>query len=655
MAKGRKPAVKPQIEKSSKKKKSAKKTTIRLILLNRKNKKVNSFTYKYIKFPFCDKIKLDDLIKKKIQILKLDIPSEKIEITQQVILEDEDGNIKETFLLPIYINKINNFYINLKKQKEGFFFEFFYYSIREENLPKSFLYKKSKNLKIFDSHKQKFKKRINIINEEREIAAKYLKNLPLDSNSYKICIRINNKGEEISPSIHELKLEKKRTPKISKLKANKDDLNKINQLIKDFKATQSLTFIQKKYQSLKDDNILKTFTNNYKYSKLSTIELPNIDENDIEILKEYLLKIIIQYFFIDLNIIHHIEDITKYLLTIIENIFAIIEDIENFANEKEDATMLKFRLFRSTMFNIYSISKNKIDSIKRLSEYKQEILEINWRKKTNAYTQAINFLKNVAKNLKENSALYDILLQYNSGFSHDISLIKGEDKEDFTKNELKLLGVKDVTKHLQEILPKFIVRYTFQNDVYAFFSELNDIIFINEKKTFDKNTIENYDKKNNYVLPIVILLIHECWGHMKVSLTNKSKKNRNSPIRNHLRSEDFKEIQIKKYDEKTKKYTGESGLGIERLILGPYNNKILSKYILNYEASNNENLLKIDLWIQPTFEEFQKKIKNNYEQFYKTSIDIESNKNKEEEDETDEGMKNIYFEDDSSLLTLAKV
>ena len=376
---------------------------------------------------------------------------------------------------------------------------------------------------------------------------------------------------------------------------------------------------------------MKTFTNNYKYSKLSTIELPNIDENDIEILKEYLLKIIIQYFFIDLNIIHHIEDITKYLLTIIENIFAIIEDIENFANEKEDATMLKFRLFRSTMFNIYSISKNKNDSIRRLSEYKQEILEINWRKKTNAYTQAINFLKNVAKNLKENSALYDILLQYNSGFSHDISLIKGEDKEDFTKNELKLLGVKDVTKHLQEILPKFIVRYTFQNDVYAFFSELNDIIFINEKKTFDKNT------------------------NMKVSLTNKSKKNRNSPISNHLRSEDFKEIQIKKYDEKTKKYTGESGLGIERLILGPYNNKILSKYILNYEASNNENLLKIDLWIQPTFEEFQKKIKNNYEQFYKTSIDIESNKNKEEEDETDEGMKNIYFEDDSSLLILAKV
>ena len=98
MAKGRKPAVKPQIEKSSKKKKSAKKTTIRLILLNRKNKKVNSFTYKYIKFPFCGKIRLDDLIKKKIQILKLDIPSEKIEISQKVILEDEDGNIKETFL-----------------------------------------------------------------------------------------------------------------------------------------------------------------------------------------------------------------------------------------------------------------------------------------------------------------------------------------------------------------------------------------------------------------------------------------------------------------------------------------------------------------------------------------------------------------------------
>ena len=142
---------------------------------------------------------------------------------------------------------------------------------------------------------------------------------------------------------------------------------------------------------------------------------------------------------------------------------------------------------------------------------------------------------------------------------------------------------------------------------------------------------------------------------MKVSITNKSKKNRNSPIRNYFRNEDFKEIKIKKYLKKKKKYVGESGLGIERLITGLESNKIYSKYLLNYKDPKNQNLLKIKLWIQPTFNEFQQVIKQNCEKFYAKSIEALSSKNMEEEKGNDEEVQHIYYEDDSSIITLAKV
>ena len=239
MSRGRKIEKKKEKDYSPNKRKIIKRkfTTIRLILI--KNKKNTQKDYFYMKFSDSSRISLEGLIRDKIQSIKLEIKSKKIILLDKVELESKDGKNKVCFILPIYVNKNNTYYINLKPNKKGYFFECIYYSKKSTKLPKNILYK-SNNQKLdeFDSYGLNFRKKINIINSEMDIANDYIENLSPDSNSYKICIRINDKGEMIS-SIHKLdsaeKSNQKSSSKVPKLQSNKGDIKKIFQLFDDFK------------------------------------------------------------------------------------------------------------------------------------------------------------------------------------------------------------------------------------------------------------------------------------------------------------------------------------------------------------------------------------------------------------------------------------
>ena len=279
-----------------------------------------------------------------------------------------------------------------------------------------------------------------------------------------------------------------------------------------------------------------------------------------------------------------------------------MDDIDKFT---KDNLILKFRLYRSTFYNLYSITKNlsktKGEYIITLSQYNQKIINIKKCPKENPYYKAIMFLSDIAKNLDENSCLYDILMQYNSGISNDIilNIEKGnKNRKNFTKYELSMLTKDEVINHLLELLPDFIIRYTFDDDVYAFYSTWNDLIFVNEKKTFNRNEITiNYCLKG-FCLPLVTLLIHECWGHKKVFL---SCEGRNSPTRNFLRNENFQE-NIIEIPLKNNKIKGESGCEIEYLLTGQRNySNVFSKYLLSIVFSNEE-LLDVTLWVKPSFQ-----------------------------------------------------
>ena len=612
--------------------KNEKETTINLFLLNDSNYNIDD--YSYIKFSSSEKIKLCNLREQKSQIIKLNLDSNKIYIIDKIELLNEEGNKRKTFLLPIYIRKSNICYISLKHKKNGYCFELIFYSKNKKKIRETVLTHKNLTLDKFDNYGLSHRKKINVINIEKNFAKEYVKNITLDSDSYKICSRIKENGE-IASSIHELKLDEKLNLEKSRIKVNANDIKKIYKLFNEFKNNKSIECLEK-YKSLNNENVFENFKSEYIYVNKSYNDIPEITENDIIKVKECLLKLIIHNFFIDFSKMkttkNQKNNINNMIIKIINNFTSIIDDIENFTKKLDSPIIHKFRLYRSTLYNVFSIIKktsDKIICLQILSKYNQKIMNLKRASKNSPFKQATMFMKNIAKNLNEDSCILDLLLQYNSGISNDVDLLRRKRKkykDNDTKYELSMLTVKEVAKHLEEIIPDFIVRYTNDDDIYAFYSSLNDIIFFNDKKTFKNEKINNYNGYDQYTLPIVILLIHECWGHRKVALSNTIKKN--SPIRNYLINKDFEEDENIIYD-KTGKVKGESGFELEYLITGIKYNNILSEYLLKTNATNNSNLLDVSLWIQPNFTEFQNILKQNYEENYGCNIDELLKKNRE--------------------------
>ena len=470
-------------------------TTIKLISLMDSNYSLKD--YSYIKFSSGDEIELSELNKNKSQLIKLNIDSDKIYVVNKIELRNEKGDVTQTFFLPIYIKKCNSCYISLKHKKNGYCFEFIFYSKDKKIIDKYILSPNKKNKKnnfeIFDNYGLKHRKKINFINVDKEFANDYLNELTLDNKSYKICSRIKKSGE-ISSSIQELKADKKLPSKKSEFKANRSDINNIYGFFNEFKKAQNLEFLQNKYKSLKDEKVFKIFVNNYIYVNEIYSDIPEVTENDISILKECLLKLILQHFFIDLSEMKATtlrkKEINDMILLIIDNFTSLINDIENFAKKFDNPIIYKYRLFRSTLYNVYSITKGYKDTflcLKILSNYKQKIMNLKNLSKNNPFYQAIEFMKNIAQKLNEDSCLFDLLLQHNSGISNDFDLlrIKGnKSKDNNTKYELSMITVKELAEHLEKIIPDFIIRYTCDDQTYAFYSSLNDIIFFNDKKTF---------------------------------------------------------------------------------------------------------------------------------------------------------------------------
>lgn len=505
-----------------------------------------------------------------------------------------------------------------------------------------------------------------VINVEKNFAYDYIKNLYLDSNSYKLCVRIKDNGE-ISSSVHKLKIEEKTISQISELRGNTENITRIFNFFDELKQNKSIEILKQEYKDLDNDDAFKKFIKSYIYAKKPYTEIPNISDNDVNLLKEFLLKLIIKYFFIETNDIKknsekkRIGKYNKMLLKVIDIIKQIIDDIEEFTRNKEESLVLKYRLYRATLYNLYSIihrySSTKYACLKILSKYNQKIIDINSCSNGNPYYNANKFLEKVADNLNEKSCLFDLLMQYNSGISDDIKLLrrkKPNNDINCSKYELSMQTVEEVAKHLKEILPTFIIRYISDNDIYAFYSCTDDLIFLNEKKTFKIDTFTDLDDYNENTLPIVFLLLHECWGHKMVASSNII--SRDSPIRNNLKSQNFDENIILMTNEKTGTIKSESGLEIEYLITGLKYPNIISRHLLNNEDENNEKLLDVKLWVQPDFLEFQELVVKNIKEFYNYDDETFLKKNREEEENIDNKRNTfeIYFEDDVEIGILFK-
>ena len=333
-------------------------------------------------------------------------------------------------------------------------------------------------------------------------------------------------------------------------------------------------------------------------------EIPNIDENDADIFKEHLLKLIINYFFVK-DKESYIKS-KKAILDISKNIKGIINDIEEFSKGSENCDLIRFRLYRATVYNLYSISKklpnNKEICLQDLKNYNQKIISLKNIENDNPYYKAINFIKQTAQNLDEKSCLFEILMQYYSGISKDILLSnkKGEkNRKDICKYELSLITADELKKHIIKILPDFLIKYIYDDGNYSIYSQYNDVIFINELKTFRKNDIDDF-YFSGYTIPLVILLINGYLGHSTFSLSNKRIQNFEKNL-----------LQIH-YGKNKAKMKDELDFEIEFLISGERDlNNIYANYLLSGDDINNCNLLDADLWTNGNFENLRNLILKN--------------------------------------------
>ena len=118
---------------------NTKKSKITINLISLDDDKVYFRKYAYIQFSFSDKISLDTLMKEKTQTIEFVKSSKEIYFIDNIELGNEKETKKVNFLVSIYANKVNIFYISLKQNQNAFCFEYIFYAKNVIKLPKFLL------------------------------------------------------------------------------------------------------------------------------------------------------------------------------------------------------------------------------------------------------------------------------------------------------------------------------------------------------------------------------------------------------------------------------------------------------------------------------------------------------------------------------------
>ena len=564
-------------------------------------------------------------------------------------------NSKYPFLsieYPIYINKINNIYINFEdnNEKNKIFIsaEIIFQSISEKLLPEKILYD-NHELNYFDTFDNKFRKRIGLINiiPDKlkildEIKKNYIEFNFDDNNSYQILIRIPKEGEK-QYSITNFDLVNvtnlKKSVKILK-ESKKELFNKLTKFYKDFNS-----FIQTSEKEINNIDLqINQLYTEYKLINNSLgdyyenyLNYNNFEDIDLELFhlmfycKQFLqiLKIY-KEIPIDLNCQKYNSN---YLNIEYEKNISQIKLLNN-NNIKEKISFIK--IYNKHYLNSF-ISGGEISYI--------SILNIEETEKSNPYIKALEFIKKIIIELKEESRLFEILLYLDSEviknllIKNDKSSIYHEDiyntkiikrnEENPTEYGLNMLNIDEIKNHLYNLIPKFIIRIETDMKFYANYDPKTKIMSINEKRLLKrKSNILDIEFKNNnnehYVLPIIYEILHELYGYGKLKLINN---NENSPLEYRDSKYDYKRCKIKKKikvsDFNEVNYL-ESGIVFENYISEKRN---IIKWLKTIHFHNEQKkIMDVSLWVDKNFNKLEEIINefiqnnNNNEFLYGMSI-----------------------------------
>ena len=282
----------------------------------------------------------------------------------------------------------------------------------------------------------------------------------------------------------------------------------------------------------------------------------------------------------------------------------LIEEFKNNFNLLSSSNLS----YRDRIRIIRFICKEQIKIAEEDRRYTLLILDLLDDK--NSYKIAINYNKNIIKNLEESSKLYIAFLQLDSYILYNFNI--RHDGYTLSLEPLIITKAHLLTSYDNFL---FITKEKAKKDntiVYAYQCTRNDITIINDYGLFPSINNRNSDKLkgNNYAVPISAELIHERNGHSK---KDKKNKRRASPFYFYTRSS-IKLIDVKfqetinKNDKNEEIKKGETGLLVEYFI--KYKKKNLSQELKqNLGLGNIMNDVKF--FTSKTFEYLNKEINDS--------------------------------------------
>ena len=340
--------------------------------------------------------------------------------------------------------------------------------------------------------------------------------------------------------------------------------------------------------ALKKDNIITSYENlKYKYGHIFKMKIPYIKENNQYINNDNiddLLSCFIAFFITIILKKYSILKGEKYLKEVYEKakkVFEVISAKTNLNNEE------KLKIL-STYLLLYGDCENS-------SEFFSE------KEDNSIMDKVYQFYQAFFNGLTEDSNIFFYLLQLNSGIGF------------FRKQKVytfDLTTVEMVKNHLNELFPKFLTIYDYNNSrersYEAFCSQQTGGIAIDQNYLIpnDKCKDIDYNSKtldisqndsNEIAMNIVLFLFHEFMGHKKF---HNSEAKSDSPIkiiRNNKIIELKYELKFKRNDENseyiltTNEKKGDSGHFLE-LCYNKFNDKLIMKHLITMK--NKGKLVK---------------------------------------------------------------
>ena len=506
--------------------------------------------------------------------------------------------------IKLYINRKNNFYCFIGS-KYGFTFEIFNYDkiklmenleIKQNNI----IY----NLKEYDTGGLSSCRRFNIINCSKEC---------IDYDKFGLPKLLPEGSYSINIFYHNISIEKLKQPKYYEI--NFDNIKN-----KDYFLNLEVN-VNRIYKELRDDKNTDDYKDNKFYVELKKILGKNEDCRELEKLKIILAgrrKIIfnqteynICFGYAFLTILRSIMKFPYILFGIFSK---ILNDLKkNIPNSLDiirilfwyDKYYLKNDNFIEKIRTLFYENKINLDDDKDIQEIHDfKLIYPNKCKKDTPYKKCYDFLHKFITELNEDSFLLEILLLLDSDSASNRRY------RNVRIFQLSLLSLSQIKEHLMNIIPDVVIRkFHSQNDesngnylpscgiMECFEGSLYEM---NENK-LNLILIETEDNECKYTMPLIMLFMHELFGHAKHRLDcwSLSPTHFYNPHNNYKLSYHC--------------FEGESGRLFEFYISPDIN---IIKY-LQFSLFPNKDLLLTKLWVAQDLRELRNIVKEkiNYYKF----------------------------------------